>query len=63
MAPSVYLVILAGDRNRDRLEANVAERNGLQKHIAHARLVLLSADRLGVATVARLADVRVSMTR
>src|SRR4051812_9742204 len=55
MAQSVCLVISAGDRAR--LEAIVADRNRPQKHVARARLVLLSADRLDVATVARRAGV------
>jgi transposase len=55
MAQSVCLVVSAGDRAR--LEAIVADRNRPQKHVARARLVLLSADRLDVATVARRAGV------
>jgi transposase len=55
MAQSVCLVISAGDRAR--LEAIVADRNRPRKHVARARLVLLSADRLDVATVARRAGV------
>src|SRR4051794_40344255 len=55
MAQSVCLVVSAGDRAR--LEAIVADRNRSQKHVARARLVLLSADRLDVATVARRAGV------
>jgi transposase len=51
MAQSVCLVISAVDRAR--LEAIVVDRNRPQKHVARARLVLLSADRLDVATVAR----------
>jgi len=39
------------------LEAIVADRNQPQKHVARARLVLLSADRLDVATVARRAGI------
>src|SRR4051812_14183434 len=53
MAQSVCLVVAAGDRAR--LEAIVADRNRSQKHVTRARLVLLSADRLDVATVARRA--------
>src|SRR3954466_2486736 len=55
MAQSVCLVVSAGDRAR--LEAIVADRNRSRKHVARARLVLLSADRLDVATVARRARV------
>src|SRR5690348_2429024 len=55
MAQSVCLVVSAGDRAR--LEAIVADRNRPQKHAARARLVLLSADRLDVAAVARRAGV------
>src|SRR5690348_3665543 len=55
MAQSVWLVVSAGDRAR--LEAIVADRNRPQKHVARARLVLLSADRLDVATVARRAGI------
>ena len=55
MAQSVCIVISAVDRAS--LEAIVADRNRPQKHAARARLVLLSADRLDVATVARRAGV------
>ena len=55
MAQSVCLVVSAGDRAR--LEAIVADRNRPQKHVARAWLVLLSADRLDVAAVARRAGV------
>jgi transposase len=55
MAQSVCLVTPADDRAR--LEAIVADRNRPQKHVARARLVLLSAGRLDVATVARRAGV------
>jgi transposase len=55
MAQSVCLVVSAGDRAR--LEAIAADRNRSRKHVARARLVLLSADRLDVATVARRAGV------
>ena len=51
MAQSVCPLISAEDRAR--LEAIVADRNRAQKHVARARLVLLSAERLDVATVAR----------
>jgi hypothetical protein len=55
MAQSVCLVVSAADRAR--LEAIVADRNRPQKHVARARLVPLSAERLDVATVARRARV------
>jgi transposase len=55
MAQSVCLVTPADDRAR--LEVIVADRNRPQKHVARARLVLLSADRLDVATVARQAGI------
>src|SRR3954447_7568474 len=55
MAQSDCLVVSAGDRAR--LEAIAADRNRSQKHVARARLVLLSADRLDVATVARRAGI------
>jgi transposase len=55
MAQSVCLVVSAGDRAR--LGAIVADRNRPQKHVARARLVLLSADRLGVAAIARQAGI------
>src|SRR3954447_12788927 len=55
MAQSICLVVAAGDRAR--LEAIVADRNRSQKQVTRARLVLLSADRLDVATVARRAGV------
>jgi transposase len=51
MAQSVCPWISA--RDRARLEAIVADRNRSQKHVARARLVLLSAERLNVAMVAR----------
>src|SRR5215217_9465 len=55
MAQSVCLVVSAGDRAR--LEAIVADRNRPQKQVARARIVLLSADRLDVAAVAREAGI------
>src|SRR3954468_1117799 len=55
MAHSVCLVVSADDRAR--LEAIIADRNRPQKHVARARLVLLSADRLGVAAIARQAGI------
>ena len=43
--------------DRARLEAIVADRNRAQKHVARARIILGSADRLSVAEVARRAGV------
>jgi transposase len=43
--------------DRARLEAIVADRNRAQKHVARARIILHSADRLNVAAVARRAGV------
>jgi transposase len=43
--------------DRARLEAIVADRNRAQKHVARARIVLGSADRLTVAEIARRAAV------
>jgi transposase len=43
--------------DRARLEAIVADRNRAQKHVARARIILASADRLPVAEVARRAEV------
>ena|SRR5687767_4895664 len=51
MAQSVCPVISTADRAC--LEAIAADRNQPQRHVARARLVLLSADRLDVAAVAR----------
>src|SRR3954466_5297786 len=51
MAQSVCLTVSADDRAR--LEAILADRNRPQKHVARAQLVLLSADRLDVAAMAR----------
>jgi transposase len=43
--------------DRARLEAIVADRNRAQKHVARARIILASAERLPVAAVARRAGV------
>ncbi|MGH6895303.1 MAG: IS630 family transposase [Geminicoccaceae bacterium] len=56
MAQIVCPVVSAGDRAR--LEAIVADRNRTQKHVARARIILGSAERLSVAGVARRAGVR-----
>jgi transposase len=43
--------------DRARLEAIVADRNRAQKHLARARIILGSADRLSVAEVASRAGI------
>jgi Homeodomain-like domain len=55
MAQIVCPVVSAEDRAR--LEAIVADRNRARKHVARARIILGSADRLPVAEVAKRADV------
>ena len=55
MAQIVCPLVSAEDRAR--LEAIVADRNRAQKHVARARIILGSADRLSVAEVARRARV------
>ena len=55
MVQPVCLVVSAEDRAR--LEAIVADRNRSQKHVARARIVLGSAERLDVAAIARRAGV------
>ena len=55
MAQIVCPLVSAEDRAR--LEAIVADRNRAQKHVARARIILGSADRLNVAEVARRAGV------
>ena len=55
MAQIVCPLVSAEDRAR--LEAIVADRNRTQKHVARARIILGSADRLRVAEVARRAAV------
>jgi transposase len=55
MAQIVCALVSAEDRAR--LEAIVADRNRAQKHVARARIILGSADRLSVAEVARRAGV------
>ena len=51
MAQIVCPLVSAEDRAR--LEAIVADRNRAQKHVARARIILYSADRLNVAEVAK----------
>ena len=53
MAQDVCVVVDAGDRAR--LATIAADRNRPQKHVQRARIILLSADRLPVAEVARQA--------
>src|SRR4051795_7295196 len=55
MAQTVCPLISAGDRQR--LAAIVADRNRPQKHVARARIILHSAERLDVAEVARRAQI------
>jgi transposase len=55
MAQTLCPLVSAEDRSR--LAAIAADRNRPQKHAARARVVLLSADRLDVASVARRAGV------
>ena len=45
--------MIVSDDDRVRLEAIVKERNHSHKHVQRAQIVLLSADRLAVAEVAR----------
>ncbi len=55
MAQIVCPVVSAEDRAR--LEAIVADRNRAQKHVARARIILASAERLSVAEVAKRARI------
>jgi transposase len=55
MAQIVCPLVSAADRAR--LEAIVADRNRAQKHVARARIILGSADRLSVAEVAKGAGI------
>lgn len=55
MAQTLCPLISAEDRLR--LAAIVGDRNRPQKHVARARIILLSADRLDVAAVARRAGI------
>jgi transposase len=55
MVHTVCPLVSADDRLR--LAAIAADRNGLQKHAARARIILHSADRLEVAEVARRAGI------
>src|SRR5215218_4616363 len=55
MAQTICVVVCADERAR--LAAVAADRNRPQKHVQRARIILLSADRLRVAEVARQAAV------
>jgi transposase/transposase-like protein len=55
MAQTLCPLVSAEDRQR--LAALVSDRNRPQKHVARARIVLLSAERLDVAAVARQAGI------
>lgn len=55
MAQTVSLIV--GCEDRARLAAVIADRNRPQKHVLRARIILLSADRLPVADVARQAEI------
>jgi transposase len=55
MAQTLCPLVSAEDRSR--LAAIIGDRNRPQKHVARAKLVLLSADRLDVAAVARWAGI------
>jgi transposase len=48
---------LVSDQDRQRLAAVLADRNRPQKHVARARIILASAERLDVAEVARRAQI------
>jgi transposase len=55
MAQTLCPFVSADDRLR--LAAIIGDRNRPQKHVARARIVLLSADRLDVASIARCAGI------
>ena len=55
MSHDVCALVSAEDRGR--LEAIVADRNRAQKHVARARIILWSAERMNVAEIARLSAV------
>jgi hypothetical protein len=55
MAQTLCPLVSAEDRLR--LAAIISDRNRPQKHVARARIVLLSADRLDVAAIARTAGI------
>ena len=55
MSQTVCPLVTADDRVR--LEAIIGDRNRAQKHVARARIILHSSDRLNVAGIARLSGV------
>jgi len=55
MAQTVSIIVRSEDRAR--LAAVAADRNRPQKHVQRARIILLSADKLPVADVARQAGI------
>ena len=55
MSQEVCPIVSAEDRVR--LEAVIADHNQAQKHVARARIILHSSDRLNVAEIARLSGV------
>ena len=55
MSQNVCPLVSAEDRVR--LEAIIADRNRMQKHVARARIILHSSDRMNVAEIARLSSV------
>jgi len=55
MSQDVCPIVSAEDRVR--LEAVIADHNQAQKHVARARIILHSSDRLNVAEIARLSGV------
>jgi transposase len=55
MSQTVCPLVIADDRVR--LEAIIGDRNRAQKHVARARVILHSCDRLNVAEIARLSGV------
>ena len=57
VAMAQTLCPLVSAEDRARLEAIVADRNRPQKHVARARIILYSAERLDVAGVARRAGI------
>jgi len=52
------MCVFAGDDDRSRLEAIVSDRKRPHKHVQRARIVLLSADRCSVATIAQSVGMR-----
>ena len=47
------IIVTVNTADRARLEAVVANRNSLQKHVWRCRIVLLTADGLGTAAIMR----------